>query len=87
MLTLRHHDKRGHANHGWLDSHFSFSFADYYDPNHMGFSHLRVINDDWIKPDSGFGMHPHQDMEIFTYVLEGELTHTDSEGHTSVIKP
>jgi redox-sensitive bicupin YhaK (pirin superfamily) len=87
MIDIRKSDKRGHANHGWLDSRFSFSFADYFDPEHVQFRTLRVLNDDHIAGGAGFGEHPHRDMEIVTYVLDGALQHRDSMGNGSVIRP
>jgi len=86
-MQVRRAGERGHADHGWLKTWHTFSFADYYDAQFMGFRALRVINDDYVAPSRGFGKHPHQDMEIVTYVLEGELAHEDSMGNGSIIRP
>lgn len=85
MITLRKAHERGHAEHGWLDTYHSFSFADYYDPKWMGYRSLRVINDDLVMPRMGFGKHPHRDMEIITYILSGQLSHQDSMGNGRTI--
>src|SRR3954465_7738892 len=87
MISIRPATERGHANHGWLDTYHTFSFNTYYDPKHMHFRSLRVINDDRVVPGEGFGTHPHDNMEIVTYVLEGALEHKDSMGNGEVLRP
>ncbi len=86
MMNLRKANERGHANHGWLDTYHTFSFADYHDPRWMGFGSLRVINDDLVMPGEGFGLHPHRDMEIITYILSGSLEHKDSMNNGRIIR-
>jgi len=87
MIQIRPSDQRGGGDHGWLKTHHTFSFGDYWDPKWMGFRSLRVINEDWVAPNNGFPTHPHRDMEIITYILEGKLEHKDSLGTGSVILP
>lgn len=87
MITVRPSAERGHGNYGWLDTRYSFSFANYFDRKHMGFRDLRVINEDWISAGQGFGAHPHNDMEILTYIVDGELSHRDSTGREATIRP
>ena len=87
MIKVRKSNKRGSANYGWLDTHYTFSFSDYYDPQFMGFRNLRVINEDFIEPAQGFPKHGHRDMEIITYMIDGELSHRDSMGNGETIRP
>lgn len=87
MINIRRAEQRGHANYGWLDTHYTFSFNTYYDPKHMGFRNLRVINEDFIEPNQGFPTHGHKDMEIISYIVAGELSHKDSMGNGETIRP
>src|ERR1700730_8949998 len=87
MIQVRRNEERGHADHGWLDTYHTFSFADYFDPKFTGFRSLRVINEDRVAPGEGVGMHGHRDMEILTYVLEGSIAHKDSLGHQEALGP
>lgn len=87
MINIRRASERGHFNHGWLDTYHTFSFSDYYDPQHMGFRSLRVMNEDRVAPGMGFGMHGHRDMEIVTYVLSGAIAHRDSLGNGETLRP